>query len=297
MPSPAPALCLLPVPRYDHLSAPDFRRSFLAPGRPVIMRSFAAGWPALTRWRFDEFARAHGALRVPVVAEAFANSGRAYTSADRYLRFDQYLTAIQREPSRLRMFLFNVRRRLPDLCKDFDYPDHARRWAKSRPYLFFGGASASVDVHYDADLAHVFLTQFEGRKRVLLFGPEHSPNLYRHPLTVSCNVDVANPDFERYPRLAAVQGYECLLGHGDTLFIPSGWWHYIAYLDSGFSLSLRSFEVGPGRRLRGLGQVLSLALLDAGMTRLLGAARWYAAKERMAHRRAARTGKRPGNLL
>lgn len=296
VPNPGPSLRLAPVPRYDELSATDFRRSFLEPRQPVVMRSFAAGWPALARWRCNELARAYGALRVPVVAEAFANSGRGYTAADRYLRFDQYLGAIQREPSRLRMFLFNVRRRLPELCKDFDYPDHARRWARSRPYLFFGGTTASVDVHYDADLAHVFLTQFEGRKRVLLFGPEHSLDLYRHPLTVSCNVDVTNPDFERYPRLALVQGYECLLDHGDTLFIPSGWWHSIDYLESGFSLSLRSFELRPGRRLRGLGQVLSLAL-DAGITRLLGAARWYAAKERMAQDRAARAGNRAGNLL
>gem|GEM_PF-23676 len=69
-----------------------------------------------------------GSERYPI--SRMAHCG--YTAADRYLRFDQYLTASRREPSRLRMLLFNIRGRLAELCKGFDYPDHARRWAQPR---------------------------------------------------------------------------------------------------------------------------------------------------------------------
>lgn len=30
--------------------------------------------------------------------------------------------------------------------------------------------------------------------------------------------------------------------HGDTLFMPTGWWHWMKYLDGSFSLSLRAWD-------------------------------------------------------
>ncbi|MBS1504081.1 MAG: cupin-like domain-containing protein, partial [Bacteroidetes bacterium] len=32
------------------------------------------------------------------------------------------------------------------------------------------------------------------------------------------------------------------LEHGDTLFMPTGWWHYMKYLDGSFSISLRAWD-------------------------------------------------------
>jgi len=74
-----------------------------------------------------------------------------------------------------------------------------------------------------------------GTRRFTLFPPEQITNLYIGPLEFTpaaapvSMVDVANPDFERYPRfrdaLAAAQFAE--LEAGDALYIPALWWHQV----------------------------------------------------------------------
>ena len=48
--------------------------------------------------------------------------------------------------------------------------------------------------------------------------------------------------YENFPALSLTQGQEVILERGDTLFIPSGFWHHMEYLESGFSMSLRAFH-------------------------------------------------------
>jgi hypothetical protein len=154
---------------------------------------------------------------------------------------------------------------MPGLCEDFDFPDFASHFVKGSPFVFFGNAGSVVDVHYDVDLSHVFLTHFGGKKTVILFSPEYNDALYRHPFTVSTNVDIGNPDFKRYPAL-----------------------HYIRYEEPSFSLSLRALSDSWLRRSQGLWNIGKLILLDKNITRMMGGQRWYAKKEQWAQHRAMR---------
>ena len=150
--------------------------------------------------------------------------------------------------------------------------------------MFFGGEGSKVALHYDIDLSHVFLNQFHGRKRVVLFGPEQSKYLYQHPFTVASYVDVNNPDYEKFPALRYAQGYETILNPGETIFMPSGYWHYIEYIDGGYSMSLRANE-SYSRRARGLWNIARHYVVDKGMNRIMGD-NWRRVKEDMAKRRA-----------
>ena len=109
-------------------------------------------------------------------------------------------------------------------------------------------------------------------------------NLYRHPFTVASYVDLNNPDYVKHPALAKAKGYEVILQPGETLFMPSGFWHYIEYTDGGYSISLRSFGSVPAR-LRGIANIAAHYVVDKGMNRLIGPS-WRKMKERMAERRA-----------
>ncbi|MFA6036538.1 MAG: cupin-like domain-containing protein [Legionellales bacterium] len=220
------------------------------------------------------------------MAKGISNTGKSYTSTDDKMSFGDYLDLISTKPTQLRMFLFNIFKHIPDLCQDFNYPDIVDYYVKKHPFMFFGGATSKVDAHFDLDLSHVFLTQFFGKKRVVLFAPEYSTHLYRHPLTVSCNVDLGNPDFDKYPKLLDAKGYECEISDGETLFIPSGYWHYIHYTEGGFALSLRARATHISKLARAGFQMFNLLFVDYNMSRLLGAKRWYAMKEQMAVKRA-----------
>lgn len=280
-------LLLQPVERHDILSTDHFFESFFQTNKPVVFRNFSQQWPAFKKWTYDYLKSQCGGVEVPLFDGSFAGSGNGYLEANTHMLFGDYLDLIQSKPTHLRMFLFNIFKHLPELCHDFDFPNDINvKWLKKFPFVFFGGEGSYVDLHYDLDHSHVFLTQFQGIKRVILFAPEWSTYLYRHPLTVSCNINLNDPDFNQYPRLADAQGYEVELEKGGTLFIPSRWWHYIYYKTGGFSLSLRAMPDKTYQQARGLWSIAKLRILDQNLSRLIGHQRWYHVKEGMAQRRA-----------
>lgn len=277
------------VDRCPDLSSSAFIEEYLKPGRPVVMRNFARDWPALRKWDYAYLKQGCGDVEVPLYSEAFANSGSDYMQAAQKMPFGDYLDLIAAGPTPLRMFLFNVFKYMPELKNDFSYPDLGVRFATRFPFLFVGGKDAYVDIHYDADYSHVFLTQMVGTKRIVIYGKEHSRKLYRHPFTVSCNIDFRDPDLERYPKLKEIEGFECILEPGDTLFIPSGWWHFIEYETAGISLSLRAIPDGWGQRLAALVSLFKLKAIDHTVGKIVGSGKWYDLKERWAHARADRS--------
>ena len=283
-----PGINFKSVPILDDISPDSFKHGFLHTKKPepVILRSFSRDWPAQQLWTYDYFKRHCGDVEVPLYSEEMATSSSNYMAAQEKMRFADYLNLMQQGPTLKRMFLFNIFDHMPKLYHDFNFPDLATSFLKKYPFMFFGGETAYVDIHYDLDLSHVFLTQFQGTKKVYLFAPEYSRHLYQHPLTVSSNVDFRNPDFERYPLLQDLQGYECTLSQGDTLFIPSCFWHYVYYLEAGYSLSLRARPHALSRRLYSFIKIFNLTVMDRLLARGLSPEKWYQAKERMAQKRA-----------
>jgi hypothetical protein len=100
------------------------------------------------------------------------------------------------------------------------------------PRIWLGNASR-VSIHYD--ISSNVAAVVAGRRRFALFPPEQGRNLYVGPLDVTIAgqptsmVDLEAPDLDRYPRFAesldAMQVAE--LEPGDTLFVPSLWWHEV----------------------------------------------------------------------
>ena len=89
-----------------------------------------------------------------------------------------------------------------------------------------------------------------------LFSPEQTKYLYKVPFAVhnleSINMD--NPDFSTYPALQKVEGQYAEMKHGDALYMPSGYWHYIKYLDGGFSITLRALPRHPTTICKNVGK-------------------------------------------
>ncbi|MCB0571961.1 MAG: cupin-like domain-containing protein [Phaeodactylibacter sp.] len=280
-------LSLLPADRRSKLDRYAFAQEYLKPGIPVIFTDLMDPWPAKEKWTIDFFKTVYGNLMVPVFSDNVSKPGKNYMEPDMVIPLSEFLEQLEQGPTNLRLFLFNIFRHAPELCNDYSIPTIMDGFIRDFPFMFFGGEGSKVALHYDIDLSHVFLNQFHGRKRVVLFPPEQSKKLYQHPFTVASYIDVNQPDYKQFPALRNAHGFECILHPGETLFIPSGYWHYIEYTDGGYSISLRANE-SYTRRARGLINIAKHYVVDKSMNRIMGQ-EWRRIKENMARRRAGVT--------
>jgi len=268
---------LLPIDRRTGLTREEFIETYLKPKRPVVMTDVSQDWPATQKWTFDYLKSAYGHLEVPLVGSDYHKPGPNYMKSQISMKFGDYLDLIQAGPTEYRIFLWNVFEHAPDLTKDVSNPTISDGWVDKFPFMFFGGAGAVTNLHYDIDCSNVFHTHFWTRKHIVLFDQQQNELLYKHPWTVQSHVNPLKPDYEKYPALKKATGYETILTHGETLFIPALWWHYIVYLDGGFSLSLRSRD-SYATQMKGLMNIARHFMVDKGMNTLMGA-NWKTWKE------------------
>ncbi|CAH1241419.1 KDM8 [Branchiostoma lanceolatum] len=79
-----------------------------------------------------------------------------------------------------------------------------------------------------------------GRKRWLFFQKEDLPLLYpcyNHSTDPTFDVDVFNPDLQKYPLLSQTHPRECILQPGELLFVPAGCPHRVENLDKSLAVS------------------------------------------------------------
>ena len=272
-----------PIERRTGLTRDEFIADFLLARKPVIFTDLAKDWPATQKWTFDWLRTNHGNIDVPLFDNNI-HKADSYFQVAKTMKFGDYLTLIENGPTELRIFLFDIFKKVPSLSDDIRFPGIMDGFVKGYKFVFFGGQGAEVNLHYDMDCSNVFLTQFHTRKQVILFPPSQSRFLYQHPFTVMSHVHPLKPDYEKYPAAKHAEGYETILQHGETLFIPQLWWHYINYIDGGFSLSLRAND-SVLTTLRGAYNVARHMVIDKGMNALLGY-RWQTWKQEKAASRA-----------
>ena len=278
-------LTLQNIARKAGLTRESFAYEHLKPMQPVVLTDLMDSWVGKTKWTVEHFKQHYGHLQVPVYSPNYSKPGKGYMEADTHMSFEEYLTLMQGGPMEYRIFLWNIFKHVPEMRQDFSLPTIMDGFFNDFPFMFFGGAGAVTPMHYDIDMSHVFLNQLHGRKRVVLFSPEQSKYLYHLPYSVASYVDINHPDYERFPALSKASGYDVTLNPGESLFIPSGFWHYIEYVDGGYSISLRANE-SYTRRVQGVLNIATHFVVDKGMNRLLGQ-NWRKVKEQMAFRRAA----------
>lgn len=255
---------LHPVDVVEDISPEDFHELYVKPGIPVKLVNYAKHWPAIQKWTYDYLRSKAGHHKVKLHGAWQDNEPTKIEMPPvKEVPFSEYIDMLEHNvKSDLRIFLFNLFKLEPELLHDFDFPPIMEGYLKDYPYMFFGCAGSDVRLHYDIDLSNVFITQFGGTKRATLFHQSQTKYLYKLPFTTHSAVDLNNIDYEKYPALKYAHGYQCDLEHGETLFMPSGIWHYMQYLDGSFSLSLRTLNPSSVGKLKGAYNVFVVRKLD-----------------------------------
>lgn len=269
---------LKPVDVVDEISAHDFRENYYYPMRPLVIRNLAKNWPAYHRWNWDYFKSLVGNQKVALYNNIKSDAYTPINTADDYKTFGEYIDMIKQGPAAWRIFLFNIFDHAPELINDFTWPEELMKgFVKKYPMLFTGGQTSITHMHFDIDVSHILHTQFAGRKRVLLFPNEEKDKLYRKPFEVLSLADFSNyydpekskVDYNQFPALQNAKGFDLTLEHGDTLFMPAGYWHHMEYLDSGFAMSLRALQPSLGGKLNGVWNLFGMRSIDTLMKKTM----------------------------
>lgn len=235
-------LKLAQIPREKTISKKDFLEKYVRPQKPVVIEQLIEEWPAYEKWSLDYIREMAGEKMVPLFDDRPISSKYKFNEPHKKMKMGDYIDLLKKGPTKYRIFLYHLLKEVPALQKDFRHPDIGLRLLKQIPMLFFGGEGAKVFMHYDIDFANILHFHFHGRKQCILFPPTESNYLYKvpHALIAREDIDFLNPDYEKFPALRNAKGLITELGHGETLYMPEGYWHQMTYLTAGFSMSLRA---------------------------------------------------------
>lgn len=270
----------IPITRVSNISKKEFIEKYYKPQRPVVIEGLTKNWDAFSKWNLDYIQQQAGEQIVPLYNNE-PTKGKQYSAEPaKKMKLYDYIEILKTQPTDLRIFFYNLLDHLPELAKDFEYPDLGLKFFKRLPVLFFGGDGSKVLPHYDMDLPDLVHFHFHGTKSVMLFAPDQTKNMYRIPFSVHNleTIDFDNPDFNKYPALKELEGLHTTMKHGDALYMPSGYWHYIKYLDGGFSMTLRAFPRKPGRLAHMLYNIVFMRNFENLMRKTLGQ-KWIDYKE------------------
>lgn len=270
----------IPVERVQNITKKEFVEKYYKPQRPVLIENLTVDWPAYKKWNIEYFQDHAGDQIVPLYNSEPTKGKQNSAVPVKEMKLYDYLELLKTQPTDLRVFFFNLLDNVPELLKDIKYPDIGLKFFKRLPVMFFGGGGSRVLPHYDMDLSDLVHFHFHGHKSVTLFSPEQTKYLYKVPFAVH-NLEVINmdnPNIKKYPAMASVEGIQVEMKHGDALYMPSGYWHYIKYLDGGFSITLRALPRRPVRLIKMLGNVFLMRPFENVMRKIWGQ-KWVDYKE------------------
>ena len=269
-----------------NITPEEFHNHYFRKQIPVVIKGLANTTVAGQKWSLEYFKNTMGDTMIDLFDTTKKNPDSAFTKPDLKMKLGDFLSVLSKnEPTNLRIFLYNMFKHDPQLKKDFPCPELFKGILDGVGHMFFGGKNTKVRIHYDIDMSNVLHTHFGGRKRVVLIPPEYTNMLYCLPLNTYSLIDLDKPDYKKYPALQFVKGYDFIIEPGDSVFMPSGYWHYMTYLDSGFSVSYRKISPSFSILANGFLNLCVYLPIDKLLNKVLGT-KWLETKKQIAERRA-----------
>ncbi|KAL0477824.1 JmjC domain-containing protein [Acrasis kona] len=122
--------------------------------------------------------------------------------------------------------------------------------------LWVGSSGNVTPIHYDR--CHGVLSQIIGTKKITLFSPKYTSDIYPHEShssrahcsRVCMEKWIMGDTYQRehYPNFDRAKRRECILEPGDILYTPPGWWHHVLSVTPCASITV-PFDMKPGEKI------------------------------------------------
>ncbi|UGU18365.1 cupin-like domain-containing protein [Sinomicrobium kalidii] len=262
------------IPRVKNITKEDFLARYVKPQKPVVIQELTKEWSAYEKWHFDYIDKIAGDRVVPLYDDRPVSHEDGFNEPHARMKMGEYIRLLETTSTNYRIFLYNLMKEVPSLQEDFEWPQIGLRLVKQLPMLFFGGENSRVFMHFDIDYSNILHFHFHGKKQCIILPPDQSKYMYKipHSLISREDIDFDNPDYDKWPALKHAKGYIANLEHGEMLYMPEGYWHYMKYLSPGFSMSLRAFPRQPMNLAKAAYNVLIMRHFDNFMRKRKGQA-------------------------
>jgi hypothetical protein len=221
-------LSLTEIPRIAQLDEADLLAK-IEEAVPFIVTGALNGWKFIHN-SIEDFVSAHGDIKI-----------KAATSRDS----ETLASFVDRAKARREASVYTLGTGLPDELVPLFPPAYFTRQQLIPPQLWMGaGRNETTPVTpLHRDLMCGFLGQVHGRKKIEFYPPHAAELLYPKSNFSSyqlCWGNPSDPDYETHPRLSEARPITAILGPGELLVQPIGWFHSVYSLDE-FTMSVSYF--------------------------------------------------------
>ena len=232
----------------DMLADPEpasFYRHYYEANRPAKLSGIIDHWPALARWSLDHFAHVAGdaVVEAQVERERDPDYELAKDGHRRLIRFGELVDWLRKDEASNDVYLtaYNSGTNAAALAPLWDDMAPIAILDDTRPrdgFFWLGPKGTLTPWHHD--LTNNLLVQVLGRKRVRMAPPWAFARMRnsRH-----CFSDWGNEALPAGDGDAATPPVlETIIGPGEAVFLPVGWWHQVEALDLSASMSFTGFR-------------------------------------------------------
>ncbi|MEN0052732.1 MAG: cupin-like domain-containing protein [Mucilaginibacter sp.] len=215
--------------RRDNITYDEFMEEHYKPGIPLVFTNAAKVWKANGLFTPDWFRKNYPDRKTEC-------RGNTYTMKQ---VMDMVEAATEDAPAPYPI-IYDIPTTIPELLPLLDPLDlnySSPNWLKHKKFrmgkwggateMFVGGPGGKFPyMHIDYYHLNAWITQLYGQKRFTVFprGQEHM--LYPRPDDPwRSELNVFEPDYEKYPLFKDATPINFVVGPGETLFIPFGTWH------------------------------------------------------------------------
>lgn len=213
------------------LTPDEFKKNYLFKNRPVVLTNASEHWKARGKFTPDFFKKNYAGVEIKIDKEI-------YKLGD-YI--DMMLTSTPENPAPYPCKL-QLTPKYADLIADISprfshcLPDRTSSKIIPKQFfsgvdtyeIFFGGPGGWFPyIHYDVLKLHAIITQLYGEKQFIVWRPDQSPYMYvnqQSPWRSSIE-NYYDPDYSKYPLFKNAVSASIVVGPGETMFVPCGWWH------------------------------------------------------------------------
>jgi len=238
------------IEEIEFINEEKFYNEYVYKATPVIIKNGIKQWPAANKWSIDYLKEKIGQITVGY-KHCPSNRHPDFNQVDKIQikqgSFSEYaeqlLSLSEKERSQFFLsgdemyfqFLEKINEALLPIRDDFSIPDLFPIEQLYKIGLWITAKGVHSWLHYDRSGAYNLNAQITGKKKVYLFKPEEATKLSmflnsRAEIFNFSQIDITNPDFNKFPLCKEAEYIEGELDAGDLLFIPGYWLHAFDHL-------------------------------------------------------------------